>query len=167
MAAALARRPSTIRTYGARLARFLEWCSHKQIRLDSASPARFADVMILLSGEDKQPTTTWIYMSAITDIGTGFPLELLRGMVNRYVHSRHNASTELHLARQLCEPMDTASLRDLTIKKLFLIASVLARMRSCLHALSTVEGHILFNHRDVILVPGPKFQAISSCPNCP
>ncbi|PIK43356.1 hypothetical protein BSL78_19788 [Apostichopus japonicus] len=173
---ASARRPSTVHTYNSRLARFFEWCSRLQIRPDTTSPAQLADFCMLLFEEGKQPNTIRNYRSAIATIHSGFPVGssvgtcpglavLLEGMANRRpIRCKLLPAWSIngglhHLARSPFEPMGSSLLRDLAIKTLFLVAAASARRRSCLHALSTAEGHIRFDSRGVRLVPDPKFLA--------
>ncbi|PIK39645.1 hypothetical protein BSL78_23522 [Apostichopus japonicus] len=191
--AASARRPSTVHTYDSRLARFFEWCSRLQVRPDTTSPAQLADFFMLLFEEGKQPNTIRNYRSAIAAIHSGFPDGSSVGTCPRLRPSSRVWPTAgpcvvsstawsingvlYHLARPPFEPMGSSLLRDLTIKTLFLVASASARRRSCLHALSTAEGHIRFDSRGVRLVPDPRFLAknqtlafipgTSSSRNCP
>ncbi|XP_071846033.1 uncharacterized protein [Apostichopus japonicus] len=172
--AASARRPSTNHTYNSRLARFFEWCSHLQIRPDTTSPSQLADFFMLLFEEGKQPNTIRNYRSAIGTIHSGFPdgsavgtcpelSALLKCMANRRPIRRKLPpawsinGVPHHLACSPFEPMGSSLLRDFTIKTLFLVAAASARRRSCLHALSTAQGHIRFDSRGVRLVPDPRF----------
>ena len=72
------------------------------------------------------------------------------------------------LAQPPFEPLGKASLRDLTIKTVFLIAIASGHRRSSLHALSCAPGHIRWEREGVRLVPKPSFiaknQTASSTP---
>ncbi|XP_071847532.1 uncharacterized protein [Apostichopus japonicus] len=146
------------------------------VRPDTTSPAQLADFFMILFKEGKQPNTIRNYRSAIAAIHSGFLdgssvgtcprlAALLKGMANRRPMRRKlppawSINGVLHhLARPPFEPMGSSLLRDLTVKTLFLVASASARRRSCLHALSTAEGHIRFDSQGVRLVPDPRFLA--------
>jgi len=57
------------------------------------------------------------------------------------------------------EPMHKASLKNLTLKTVFLLAAATARRRSTLHALSVQADHIRWEPHGVRLVPHPSFMA--------
>ncbi|XP_071477298.1 uncharacterized protein [Diadema antillarum] len=63
------------------------------------------------------------------------------------------------LARSPFEPLAEASLRDLTIKTVFLLAIASGQRRSALHALSTLQGHIRWERAGVRLIPSPSYVA--------
>ena len=72
------------------------------------------------------------------------------------------------LAKPLFEPLAEASLRDLTIKTVFLVAIASGQRRSALHAISTAPGHVRWERTGVRLIPNPlyiaKNQTASSAP---
>jgi len=63
------------------------------------------------------------------------------------------------LAKAPFEPLAEASLRDVTIKTVFLVAIASGQRRSALHALSTAPGHIRWEPRGVRLIPNPSYIA--------
>ena len=72
------------------------------------------------------------------------------------------------LAKLLFEPLAEASLRDLSVKTVFLVAIASGQRRSALHALSTAPGHVRWERTGVRLIPNPlyiaKNQTASSAP---
>ena len=174
--AAAARRPSTLRTYDSRLARFGEWCAEKAVAPRTASLARVSEFLMALFNEGKQVNTIKNYRSAIAAVHGGFPdgtsvsssqviQQLLKGMANtRPVVRALAPSWSINgvlrsLAAEPFEPLHSAPLELLTRKTLFLVAVATARRRSCLQALSVKPGHIRFEHHGVRLVPDPAFIA--------
>ena len=55
------------------------------------------------------------------------------------------------------EPLEQASLKNSTLKAVFLLAAASARRRGALHALSVKEGHLRFENHGIRLVPDPRF----------
>ena len=114
------------------------------------------------------------YRSAIAAIHTGFPdgscvstASSLTGLVRVFFLERPPAQKFLPawslpcvleaLAKAPFEPLAEASLRDVTIKTVFLIAITSGHRRSALHALSAAPGHIRWD--GVRLIPNPSYVA--------
>ena len=72
------------------------------------------------------------------------------------------------LSKPPFEPLAEATLRNLTIKTVFLVAIASGQRRSALHALSTAPGHVRWERTGVQLIPNPSYiaknQTASSAP---
>ena len=72
------------------------------------------------------------------------------------------------LSKPPFEPLAEATLRNLTIKTVFLVAIASGQRRSALHALSTAPGHVRWERTGVRLIPSPSYiaknQTASSAP---
>ena len=65
------------------------------------------------------------------------------------------------LAKPPFEPLAEASLKDVTVKTVFLMAIALGQRRSALHALSTAPGHVRWERTGVRLIPNPSYIAMN------
>ena len=63
------------------------------------------------------------------------------------------------LAKPPFEPLAEASLRNVTVKTVFLVAIASGQRRSALHALSAAPGHIRWEPGGVRLLPSPSYIA--------
>ena len=184
--AARGRRQSTLRMYATRFELFREWCSDLEVHPHSASVGIIADFLLYQFNMGKQVNTVKGFRSAIALLHKGFTdgssitsnrtlEQLVKGMFHERPMVRRLAppwsmTTVLEtLGRPPFEPLRLASLRDLSIKTVFLLSAASARRRSAIHALSLRRGHINFESNGVRLIPDPSFlaknQTIDFLPN--
>ena len=146
------RRQSTRKIYSSRLRAYFSWCSCKQVDPEYAPVAQVAEFLTSRFHLGLKPLTVKGYLSAILSIHRGTrdgsslrrdpALSLLfEGMNNvrpapRKVWPSWDLPTVLEtLSSSPYEPIQSASLRNLTLKTLFLIAIASGRRCSELHAL--------------------------------
>jgi hypothetical protein len=169
------RRDSTIRVYSNRVGPFVAWCNNRGYRATSASVGQIADFLVEKFDSGLQASTVRGYRTAIQSIHSGFDdgsslrendaiRHLLNGMFNARPPARRmapawdlNAVLEC-LARPPFEPIREASLRNLTLKTVFLIFMSSGRRCSEIHALA-VGGSMQFTSRGAQLVFRPGFLA--------
>ena len=169
------RRQSTLKVYTSRLRQYYDWCNHRQIRPSSAPVTEIAEFLRKKFEDGLQATTVRGYLSAIHSIHDGCddgspitsnkPLKLLiEGMSNKRPKLRNIwPAWDLpkvleYLAGSPFEPLQAASLRDLTLKTIFLIAIASGRRCSELHALA-IGRFIVFSHDGATLYFRPGFLA--------
>ena len=172
--AALARRPSTTRTYNSRLAKFTQWADDNAVSPLDASLEEVCSFLVHLFDSGRQVSTIRNYRSALAAVHNGFQdgssisnneaiSDLLKGMFNRRPPPRKLSPTwsinEVlqSLTKSPFEPLQNSPLDALTLKTLFLLAAASARRRSELHALSVKQGFIRFTPSGVHLLPDPEF----------
>ena len=169
------RRESTLKVYTSRVRPFIKWCEHRQICPSSAPVTDIAEFLKLKFDEGLQASTVRGYLSAIHAIHLGYengssitdsrPLKLLiEGMSNKRPRVR-NIWPSWDLPRVLeylggppFEPLQSASLRDLTLKTIFLIAIASGRRCSELHALA-IDSFLVFSQDGVTMYFRPSFLA--------
>ena len=139
----------------------------------TASVSRIADFLIAIFDKGRAISTIRGYRSAIAAVHadgasiTESPTlgKLLRALFNKRPPARKLLpSWSLPkvldaLAQAPFEPLAEASLRDVTIKTVFLVAIASGQRRSALHALSAAPGHIRWEPGGVRLIPNPTFIA--------
>ena len=174
--AARGRRPSTLRVYATRFQLFREWCTDLEVPPHSAPVGVVADFLVHQFHLGKQVNTVKGFRSAIALLHKGFSdgssvttskalEQLFKGMflerptVRRLAPPWSMTTVLETLGRPPFEPLRSASLRNLTVKTVFLLAAASARRRSALHALSLQDGHISFESNGVRLVPDASFLA--------
>ena len=128
--------------------------------------------LIALFDKGRSVSTVNGYRSAIAAFHTGFAdgsrfstAPSLSGLVRAFFLKRPPARKPLPawslpgvleaLGIAPFEPLAEASLRDVTIKTVFLMAIASGQRRSALHALSAAPGHIRWERGGVRLIPNP------------
>jgi len=168
------RRESTRRIYASRLRFFYEWCDARKVSPTQASVPDIADFLRNRFESGIQSSTVRNYLSAINAIHVGTedgPISknadlklLIDGMANvrpkvRNIWPSWDLPKVLQSLRGLpFEPIQSASLRDLSLKTCFLIAITSGRRCSELHAL-TIGSSIVFSRAGVTLYFNPGFLA--------
>ena len=182
---ASSRRESTCESYNSRLAGFFQWCNSHGVDPRTASISQIADFLITLFDKGRLISTIRGYRSAIAAIHNDFydgtcvsTAPCLGNLVRALFLKRPPACKLLPtwslpavleaLAKPPFEPLAEASLRDVTIKMVFLVAIASGQHRSALHAFSTAPGHVRWERTGVHLIPNPlyiaKNQTASSAP---
>jgi len=175
---AAARRPSTSKTYDARLKRFYNWCDRGNINPRSATVTQIADFLQeLFDKENFCAATIAGYRAAIslvhrgingTPIGQDKDLGILLAGMSRLRPRKRvlipNWSLPLVLnilSKEPFEPLETADIKFVTLKTVFLVAITSGRRVSEIHALSTDKSHLRWecNGKGVRLLTNPKFMA--------
>ena len=135
-----------------------------------------ADFLISLFDKGLTVSTIRGYRSAIAVVHAGFSdgasvstAPSLTGLVRAFFLERPPTRRLLPswslprvleaLARAPFEPLAEASLRDVTIKAVFLLAIASGQRRSALHALSAAPGHVRWERAGVRLIPNPSYVA--------
>ena len=135
-----------------------------------------ADFLITLFDKGLTISTIRGYRSAIAAIHTGFSdgssvstAPALGGLVRALFLKRPPSRRLLPswslpavldaLGKPPFEPLGEASLRDLSVKTVFLLAIASGQRRSALHALSAAPGHIRWERTGVRLIPNPTYIA--------
>ena len=169
------RRLSTRRVYASRLRPYLQWCRDKTFDPCTTSVNQVAEFLLQIFSKGFQLPTVKGYLAAIQSIHTGTAdgvslngnkelKFLFEGMNNTRPPQRHiwpawNIQLVLKFLRgPLFEPLNKASLRNLSVKTLFLIAIASGRRCSELHALTTEKG-IVFSNAGATLYFAPGFLA--------
>ena len=173
---ASSRRVSTCETYNSRLAGFFHWCESHGVDPRSAPVHHIADFLIALFDKGRTISTIKGHRSAIAAIHSGFAdgtcvstapclsnimraLFLQRPPVRKLLPSWSLPTVLEALSKAPFEPLAEASLRNLTIKTVFLVAIASGQRRSALHALSSAPGHIRWERTGVRLIPNPSYIA--------
>ncbi|XP_071484026.1 uncharacterized protein [Diadema antillarum] len=173
---ARSRRESTREAYNSRLAGYYSWCQSHGVDPRSAPLRDVADFLVSLFDKGLTISTIRGYRSAIAAVHTGFEdgstistAPSLSGLLRTFFLERPPSRRLLPswslprvleaLARSPFEPLAEASLRDLTIKTVFLLAIASGQRRSALHALSTLQGHIRWERAGVRLILNPSYVA--------
>lgn len=148
----------------------------------SASISRIADFLIAIFDKGRSISTIRGYRSAIAAVhtdGVSVSNSQTLGKLIRALFLQRPPTRKLlpswslpkvleALAKPPFEPLAEASLRDVTIKTVFLLAIASGQRRSALHALSAAEGHIRWEPGGVRLIPNPSYiaknQTMSSDP---
>ncbi len=171
--AAKGRRPSTLQIYSSRLQRYYDWCDERQIDPSTATIGAIADFLRSRFELGLEASTVRGYKTAIQSIHTGCPdgsvvrdsktLQfLIEGMnISRPRKRKIMPSWDLptvlkYLNGTPFEPCQSSSLRDLTIKTVFLLAMASGRRCSELHALA-IDDHIVFSRSGATLHFRPGF----------
>jgi len=169
------RRESTLRIYSSRIRSYIKWCRNQKISPLTAPVTKIAEFLKWKFDAGIQTSTVRGYLSAIQAIymggSDGSQIKdnqslklLLVGMFNarpmvRKIWPSWDLSIVLEkLQKQPFEPLSAASLRDLTIKTLFLIAISSGRRCSELHALA-IGNNMIFSESGVTLYFKPAFLA--------
>jgi len=173
--AARGRRKSTLRIYASRVRPFLSWCRTRKVNPYRASVARVADFLRSRFELGLVVSTVRGYLSAILAIHLGCEDGssirndrslhfLLEGMANsrpiiRKIWPAWDLPTVLEkLNESPYEPMQAASLKNVTLKTIFLIAVASGRRCSEIHALA-IGSCIVFSQKGVTLYFKPGFLA--------
>ena len=176
MIAAESRRVSTRTIYNSRLHHFFKWCRRRSLDPPNTTIGEIGDFLLYLFDSGLMTATIKNYRSAIAAIHQRFSdgstvstnsavSQLLKGMfvnrppVRKLVPSWDLFSVLSTLAKPPFEPLGSATLLQLSIKVVFLLAVATARRRSELHALSVAAGHIRWEPGGVRLVPSTGFLA--------
>ncbi|XP_072037404.1 uncharacterized protein [Amphiura filiformis] len=147
------RKDSTLGIYSGRLGRYYKWCEKTNCSPARATQSQIADFLTEVFDSGLQVATVSNYKSAIAAIHRGFEdgstlykndyiRLLLNGMYNsrppkRRIVPAWNLSKVLELLKGApYEPMKSATLREITLKTVFLVALATGRRRSELQALS-------------------------------
>ena len=154
---------------------FIEWCEHWLICPSSAPVTYIAEFLKLKFDDALQASTVRGYFSAIHAIHTGCedgssitasrPLKLLiEGMSNERPKLRNifafvgSSQGFKYLGGSSFEPLQSASLRDLTLKTILQIAVASGRRCSELHALA-INSFLVFSQDGVTMYFRPGFLA--------
>ena len=173
--AARGRRPSTIKIYSARLRPYYDWCRGREVSPTRAPIAVIADFLRTRFEEGLTTSTVRGYLSAIQAIHTRCPngetikdSQAIHFMIEamniecprrRKIIPAWDLPTVLDfLNKDPFEPIQSASLRNIAIKTVFLIAVASGRRCSELHALA-IDDHIVFSRSGVTLYFNPGFLA--------
>ena len=168
--AAHSRRASTRKVYGSRLHHFFRWCRQRSLHPPTTSVGEVGDFLLYLFDSGLKTATVKNYRSAISAIHEGFSDgssvpdnraigQLVKGMfVTRPPTRQLVPSWDLFrvlstLSQPPFEPIGNATLLQLSIKVVFLLAVATSRRRSELHSLSVAMGHIRWEPGGVRLVP--------------
>ena len=139
----------------------------------SASISRIADFLIALFDKGRSISTLRGYRSAIAAVhydgvsvsNSSSLANLLKALfVQRPPARKLLPSWSLPavleaLSKPPFEPLAEASLRNVTVKTVFLVAIASGQRRSALHALSAAPGHIRWEPGGVRLLPNPTYIA--------
>ena len=170
------RRSSTRKLYNARLAIYREWCRERHVDPCTASIVDVADFLVYIHDNRKCGASTVAgYRTAISTIHKGWNghsvgtemkiSQLIKGMFNsRPVRKTLLPNWDLpSVLWKLCdppfEPLESADLKFLTWKTVFLLAVASAARVGELHALSIEECNIRFEGHGVRLLPNLNFLA--------
>ena len=173
-----AKRSSTRKLYGARLAIYRSWCDRHGVTPDSASVEQIANFFIYLhETRGCKATTISGYRAAIATVHKGWKggslstntnlSDLIKGIFNAspsvkpLLPNWDLPSVLLSLCESPFEPLETCDLKFLTWKTVFLIATATASRVSELHALSVNSDNLRFESRGVRLIPNLQFLAKS------
>ena len=177
-AAVIARpqRASTLSTYNSKWERFCDWCQRRQIDPIHITTRDFADFLLDLFNVKKFAVKTiMVYRAAIASTikstgGKDFGQDKVLSSMIRHFHIKRppkpisvpqwNLALVLRvLEKAPFEPMQSVSLRAMTLKTVFLLALASGRRRSEIHALDVSKGRITWSESQVILRPHPSFLA--------
>ena len=189
---ASSRRVSTCESYNSRLAGFFHWCESHGVDPRSAPVHHIADFRIALFDKGRSISTIRGHRSAIAANHSGFAdgtcvstapclsnliraLFLKRPPVRKLLPSWSLPAVLEALTKAPFEPLAEASLRDLTIKTVSLVAIASGQRRSALHALSSAPGHIRWERAGHIrwersgvrLIPNPSYIAKNQTASSP
>ena len=172
MLVAHSRRASTRKVYGSRLHNFFRWCRQRSLHPPTTSVGEVGDFLLYLFDSGLKTATVKNYRSAISAIHEGFPdgssvpdncaiSQLVKGMfVTRPPTRQLVPSWDLFRVLSTLsqppppfEPIGNATLLQLSIKVVFLLAVATSRRRSELHFLSVATGHIRWEAGGVRLIP--------------
>ena len=172
-----ARRSATRRTYNTRLRKYFRWCKQRKVNPYSASIGEVGDFLTsVFKDEEASVNSVRSCRTAIGAVHHGFPggttvsnssaiHDLIKGMFNKRPPQKSLVPAwDLPRAIRLLaeppfEPLDQASLLDLSRKTAFLVAAACGRRVSEIHALSTAEKHLEFRAMAVHLLPRAGFLA--------
>ena len=172
-----ARRPSTRRTYNTRLRKYYRWCRRNQVAPHSATLGEVCEFLTwVFTHEGASLNSIRACRTAVGAVHHGFPggtsvssstviQDLIKGMFHKRPPSKSLVPAwDLPRALRLLaeppfEPLDQASLLDLSRKTAFLVAAACGRRVSEIHALSTAENHLEFRASAVHLLPRAGFLA--------
>ncbi|KAJ8046872.1 hypothetical protein HOLleu_05698 [Holothuria leucospilota] len=174
--AASCRQPSTYRTYNTRVRSFMAWAKGRKVDYMQASIGEVAEFLnYLFTVRNLAVSTINGYRAAISLVHKSWngvsvcQSKDLSDLVNAFFISRPPVRRLLppwslslvldKLLRQPFEPLKKAKLKFLTWKTVFLVAAASGRRQSCIHALTTEEGHIRWDQTGVTLIPHPGFLA--------
>ena len=171
------RRPSTRRSYNTRLRKYYRWCKRHKVAPHSASVGEVCEFLTwVFTQEGASCNSVRTCRTAVGAVHHGFPggttvssstviHDLIKGMFHKRPPSKSLVPAwDLPRALRLLaeppfEPLDQASLLDLTRKTAFLVAAACGRRVSEIHALSAAENHLEFRASAVHLLPRAGFLA--------
>ena len=170
------RRQSTLQVYTARLRPFYAWCKQRGVDPTRASVSKVADFLCFIYRKNVQASTVRGYLSAILSIHEGTPEGLsLRhdNSLKLLIEGFHNSNPpprkiwpSWDLEKVLdslnsvpYEPALAATLRNWTVKTVFLLALASGRRSSELHALAIGEHIVWHSKGGVSLHFRPSFLA--------
>ena len=172
-----ARRPSTRRTYNTRIRKYYRWCKRHKVAPHSASVGEVCEFLTwVFTQEEASPNSVRACRTAVGAVHRGFPggttvssSTVVHDLIKGMFHKRPPAKSLVPawdlpralrmLAEPPFEPLDQASLLDLSRKTAFLVAAACGRRVSEIHALSTAERHLEFRASAVHLLPTAEFLA--------
>lgn len=171
-----ALRESTRLSYDSRLDHFRKWCDQNDCDPITASLGKVADFLIYLFDKNLALSTIRSYRSAIASCHRGFSdgssvsnssflskicrsFLLKRPPVKSLTPAWSLPSVLKVLMQAPFEPLATTSLRNLTLKTVFLVAVASGHRVSTLGALCLDRGHIRWEPSGVRLIPKPGFLA--------
>ena len=171
---ATGRRRSTLNAYSKRLGPYYKWCEGRGVSPTRASIADVADFLVNRFDSGLESSTVRNYKSAILAVHKGFAdgstidsdgsiRLLLKGMFNSRPPPRRAVSPwDLNIALEFIvktpfEPMADATLKNITLKTVFLVALASGRRCSELHAISVSAS--TFTRDKVLLFLRPDFLA--------
>ena len=169
-----ARKTSTQTVYDARLRIYICWCEERHIDPTSATIPNIADFFMYLHSVRKcKPNTISGYKSAISlihkdsaRISSNSDLcSLIKGLFNLNPAVRHLTPNWnlplvlLVLTKHPFEPLQSAELKFLTFKTVFLLALATASRVSEIHSLTLDTGHFRKEKKGIRLLPNMQFLA--------
>ena len=173
---ACSRRESTTGTYDARLKRYYSWCRERSIDPFTAPVTEIAEFLQNLYDVEKlSPKTIQGYRAAISVIHKevdGVPIgqnrdlrELILGMSQlkpskKSLVPNWNLPLVLNsLIKEPFEPMQSADMKFVTLKTVFLLAVASGRRVSEIHALSIDKHHWRRERDGISMITNPEFMA--------
>jgi len=170
------RRASTTGTYDARLKRYYSWCRERNVNPSTAFVTDIADFLQELFDNQKlSPSTIAGYRAAISVIHVGIkgiPIgqnrdirDLIVGMsqlrpIKKSLLPNWSLPLVLNsLIKDPFEPMQSADIKFVTLKAVFLVAVASGRRVSEIHALSVDSSHLRWERSGVRMLTNPKFMA--------
>lgn len=177
-----ARKTSTQTVYDARLRIYNGWCKEQGVNPITTSIPELAEFFMYLFNVRKcKPQTIAGYKSAIaiihqngSSIGINSELlSLLKGLFNKYPSTRQLTPNWnlplvlLALTKHPFEPLESADLKFLTLKTVFLVAIASASRVSEIHSLSLDDGHFRLERKGIKMLPNMEFLAKTQTMNRP
>lgn len=151
---ARARRPSSIKVYESKWNMFRSWCKDHDISSSRTSVTQIADFLLFLGNKNLSVSTLKGYRSMLATVFRHRGLDIsnnqdITDLIKSFGTSKRSDAKVVSwnldvvlkwLMSEKFEPMDSASLRDLTRKTLFLVLLATAKRISEIHALDKRVG---------------------------